>query len=738
VIARIPSFWLEHVSFFTDQFIDILATYCLQHDPQVLSVSDMLVHLADLAHYNSPKDVWLQQKDLILRSTESHGGNIIVTCLERYVSSYESIDYPWPKLVQLDRLHQTQKYTAQFYFEELPTVCIAPYLITYLFKHDMYSELFNEMYRLVHIPDSAYSNYDTLAEHAPDVEEIDDLVDESFKSIIGSALLPLCTEHPKMEQEIVLRRVEKLVNEQAQETSSSFVKNLVGFSKSKDFSNFLASQGIDISFLDVIGNDLYNSIVRGDANAGKLVKAFDRAFNRQKRANNFMVDGVIVDNADAESLVFTMTYGVLYHKEYCFSQHPNAPRFRKKTMSLYTNKVQCEKQHSKLHRYCFVVSALRYLAIFEMLPVTLITSFYYQLPQVMSILMEFDFLRPIAVRLWKAVDRNLDNKQFVDEVVATIKLPIHVFVTALLKGDLEEINREACQTYLENLLRIVKKRVVDKRISVDYAQPVVSAEFIGDNGSVFRASLVNSQEFMYLQKRDTMKCFLDGHINVLAKSAREDVSDAIQLHALKELCLLVEKFEHSLNISTTHADTLRELKSRLHLTSPSPDVTYYAARLIPYLGRFDDGIETPHEVMYGDGRNNDVLGTSSKWFLNEFVNDFARCILVYDPNIDERYYILIARCWKQIKTAFRLEEEDSPLENRSVYRHIETVVRNLLAFFNYMDEVVDEDFWRRPHFEARDYLHRDTRLNGKMESDGSLRKVPSTWVSYKDDEYTEN
>lgn len=207
----------------------------------------------------------------------------------------------------------------------------------------------------------------------------------------------------------------------------------------------------------------------------------------------------------------------------------------------------------------------------------------------------------------------------------------------------------------------------------------------------------------------------------------------------EELCSLVEKFEHALNITATHANTLRELKSRLHLTSSSPDVTYYAARLIPYLGRFADGIETPHEVMYGGGRANDVLGTSSKWFLNEFVNDFARCILVYDPNIDETYYILIARCWKQIKTAFRLgEEEDSLLENPSVYRHIETVVRNLLAFFNYRDESVDEDFWRRPHFEARHYLNRETRLNGKVELDGTLRSVPSTWISYKDDEYAEN
>ena len=71
-----------------------------------------------------------------------------------------------------------------------------------------------------------------------------------------------------------------------------------------------------------------------------------------------------------------------------------------------------------------------------------------------------------------------------------------------------------------------------------------------------------------------------------------------------------------------------------------------------------------------------------------------------------------ARCWKQIKTAFRLEEEeDSPLENRSVTRHIETVVRNLLAYFNYVDKVDDEDFWDRPHFEARDYLNRDTRVS---------------------------
>ena len=55
----------------------------------------------------------------------------------------------------------------------------------------------------------------------------------------------------------------------------------------------------------------------------------------------------------------------------------------------------------------------------------------------MSILMDFDFLHPIAVRLWKAVDRNLDNKQFVDEVVATIKLPIHVFVTVSETGSLQ-------------------------------------------------------------------------------------------------------------------------------------------------------------------------------------------------------------------------------------------------------------------------------------------------------------
>ena len=130
-------------------------------------------------------------------------------------------------------------------------------------------------------------------------------------------------------------------------------------------------------------------------------------------------------------------------------------------------------------------------------------------------------------------------------------------------------------------------------------------------------------------------------LKVLATSPRQDVSVAVQHHALKELCLLVEKFEHSLHITTTHWNTLRQLKSLLPLTSPAPDVTVYAARLIPYLGRFDDTLGTPHEVMYGGGRDNDELGINSKWFLNEFINDFARCILDYDPNIDETYFILM-------------------------------------------------------------------------------------------------
>ena len=213
VTSRIPSFWFEHVAFFADQFLETLAKFCLQNNPDALTVCEMLVHLADLAHYNSPKDVWLQQKDLIERSTESHFGNISSTCLERYVSSYESLNYSWSRLLQLDRLHQTQKYTALFYFEELPTICIAPYLITYLFKQDKCFELFNQMYRLVRIPDAAFFNYATLAEHAPDdsVDLVDDLVDESFKSIIGSALVPLSIQHPKMEQQAVLRRVEQLL-----------------------------------------------------------------------------------------------------------------------------------------------------------------------------------------------------------------------------------------------------------------------------------------------------------------------------------------------------------------------------------------------------------------------------------------------------------------------------------------------------------------------------------------------
>ena len=102
---------------------------------------------------------------------------------------------------------------------------------------------------------------------------------------------------------------------------ASYLQDLVC---EKDFSNLLASQGIDISFLDVIGNDLYNSVVRRDANAGKLIKDFDRTFNRQKKYKGFMVDGIIVDNPKAEMLVFFMTYGVLYRRVYFFSQHRDA------------------------------------------------------------------------------------------------------------------------------------------------------------------------------------------------------------------------------------------------------------------------------------------------------------------------------------------------------------------------------------------------------------------------------
>ena len=87
----------------------------------------------------------------------------------------------------------------------------------------------------------------------------------------------------------------------------------------------------------------------------------------------------------------------------------------------------------------------------------------------------------------------------------------------MTKGDLGQAARQAFRTYLENLLRKLKKRTENRSaipsIPVDYAQPVVSEGFLKSAG-VFRSPLINSQERIYLQKRDSMKFFLDGHIGV--------------------------------------------------------------------------------------------------------------------------------------------------------------------------------------------------------------------------------
>ena len=127
----------------------------------------------------------------------------------------------------------------------------------------------------------------------------------------------------------------------------------------------------------------------------------------------------------------------------------------------------------------------------------------------------------------------------------------------------------------------------------------------------------------------------------LPESNSREVHEAIQSHALSELRVLCEKFEGKLNIVQRHRSQITDLKQRLHFISSSPSVMVHAGYLVPFLGRFNDTVDMPHERMYWNSQRSQFTGILSPWFANGFIANYARFILEYDPNISSKVYHLV-------------------------------------------------------------------------------------------------
>lgn len=121
----------------------------------------------------------------------------------------------------------------------------------------------------------------------------------------------------------------------------------------------------------------------------------------------------------------------------------------------------------------------------------------------------------------------------------------------------------------------------------------------------------------------------------------DEVPELIQRHAVKELLLLMQKFELNLNIVNSHKATITELKRRLHFITGAPSVMQYASKLVPYLGRFQETVEIPHQRMYWNKKKSAFVGILSRWYANTFVKIYGRFILEYNPDVSSKIYHLM-------------------------------------------------------------------------------------------------
>jgi len=114
------------------------------------------------------------------------------------------------------------------------------------------------------------------------------------------------------------------------------------------------------------------------------------------------IRGTLKQLLDEQSVWITF-YGLLHNKQFKKIQCSKTTSIDK-TISLYANQHDYEKSKSQISRESLIRSGVRYLTLYEMLTPTLKTSFYYDVHHVMRILLKYEFLNPIAKRLWKCID----------------------------------------------------------------------------------------------------------------------------------------------------------------------------------------------------------------------------------------------------------------------------------------------------------------------------------------------
>ena len=444
IISSIPSLLFEHETLFVKTMVQLMVEVFIdEQNPQfndkgerkgeLISLHALLDRMSTLCRYVSPRDLYLSKQSLIIVRDEQYPNNAY---LERYACSYTSLNHSWLDLVYREKMMKESNFIAKAFCEGIPIICVGPHLLAFMFTHESYNHLFKKFIDIADLPPEVFE------QHNPPMDQVDGMDDfdciESFPDDTEATtekfgtnnlthliqmFLPIVSSESGLDLEIMIARMNLVV--------TSWIEKLY---QNKNPVQILKPLSIHHNFLDAASSPIYNSLIL------KLPNKEKEVLNRVETSiSRLTKEKTTISKMLNEKIVFMATYGILYNKD--FRKSPKSKPSHDKTISLYANQLDYERTKSALSRHFLIKSGVRYLTVFELLQPSLKKSFYYQLHQVMRILMRYDFLHPIGIRLWNSINqlitistkKNISNKLFLDEfryeLYGTINLPILVFTT---------------------------------------------------------------------------------------------------------------------------------------------------------------------------------------------------------------------------------------------------------------------------------------------------------------------